>query len=759
MVTTMSTRIKTALTASLLASVPLAGRAAEPAEPANQTRTDAVAEHAPVLDEITVTARRTKENIQLVPVAVTALPADLMERKSVVQPYDLQQITPSLTLTGSSRGTDSLGVQIRGLRQYDTGITNDPSVGVYFGDIVQVRTQGMNNVLYDLESVQVLKGPQGTLFGRNTIGGAILFNPNAPTQEFEGYVRGSAGNYDSQDLEAVVNLPFHETAALRLSGTYRHQDGYVKNVFIDTKAHEVEAKSFRASLLWRPTENIESTTIGFVTESDGTGYMLKTTEFYPTGVNAALRPAVAPLIEQGVVLNRSLGFHEVASDQYVPTESDVHSIQNTTTFDLGSITLKNLIGYRKIEDVNGSLDSDGTMFDLLTAPSDMKANQFSEELQALGKVGSLDYLVGLYYFSEEGEDNLRVCAFCAVRAVPLVSVAGGDSENKSYSAFAHVNYALDNISEGLSFSAGARITRDERHFIVRARNQVVLPGNVVAWRCTTSSTVTSVEDRDACGLSLDAKYTEPSWELSVNKQWSPSVLTYIAHRHGYRTGSINANTRDLTDPYKYDPEQASDVEIGLKSEFDIPGAAVRLNIASYYTWLKDRQVQIQEPKFINGVPTQSAFIQNAPKAHTYGGEIDLTVLTTNNLEFSAGYSYIEAKNDEFEDHYFVNGVATSVDVSDSGFTSTPKHQINASVRYMLPYQRNGDMSMELGYYYQSKTDSYDTNTSNCGPDGQYLSCLINNAVVPSYGLWNLRAAWENPFGKRFTVAGYVTNLF
>ncbi|MET0660206.1 MAG: TonB-dependent receptor, partial [Steroidobacteraceae bacterium] len=717
-------------------------------------------EHASsLLEEVTVTARRTEENIQRVPISVTAITADDIQRKSVTQAYDLQRITPSMTMTASSRGSDSLGVQIRGLRQYDTGITNDPAVGIYFGEVAQVRSQGMNSALFDLESVQVLKGPQGTLFGRNTIGGAVLFTPRAPSHEFEGYGKLSAGDYDLQDVEAAVNLPMGESAALRVAAKYRHQDGYIHNVLLDKYGHAIEARSVRASLLWEPTDSISTTTIGYFSHTDGTGFLMKTLYFDPRGVSASLRPAVQPLMEDGLALNNTLGFHQVASDADVPTESEAWGIQNITSMELGEVTLKNILGYRDIDDFNGSYDSDGTRYDLLTAPSDMTGHQYSEELQLLGKAGNLDYLVGLYYFKEEAKDNLRPCAFCAVRPVPLVSVSGGDARNESYSAFAHANYALDAWSEGLSVSAGARITRDERHFIVRARNQIVLPNGTVGWRCSTSATVTLTEDRDACGLPLDAKYTEPSWELSLNKQWTPEFLTYIAHRHGYRTGGINANTRDLTDPYKFKPEKATDVEVGLKTQFDLGSMPTRLNVAAYYTWLKDRQAQIQAPKIINGVPTSAAFFQNAPKAHTTGTEIELTMLPLDDLELHIGYSYIEAKNDKFYDSYFVNGVPTQVDVSDSGFTATPKHQLNGSVLYTLPYKEVGDMSAELSYYYQAKVDSYDINTRNCGPDGLYLSCLINDAVMPSYGLWNLRAQWERPFGAGFTLSAYVTNLF
>jgi len=353
------------------------------------------------IGEIVVTARRRNESLQSVPVSINAFDTAAMESRSIRTTTDLTQASPGLRF--SSEGTTyTSSVSMRGLGKNAAATTGTPAVVVYFAE-VPVPGDNLNIPTYDLASIQVLKGPQGTLFGRNTIGGAILIAPARPSFDFSGYMRGTYGNYDYKALEGAINLPLiDDVAALRIAGQIRRRDGYVQDLSYGDRLDDVNQNSVRASLLLEPAENFSNTTIFdyFDASEKGNGYILFRVNHLPglEFLDGPLDDALAAQQTGGIRRTRS-----AVPDPY--TKPRFWGITNITEWQLGNIELKNIFGYR-VNDIRirGNFDGLPPLFDddvalYKTLAARNNDRSISDEFQAQGKMlgGRLDFIVGAFY--------------------------------------------------------------------------------------------------------------------------------------------------------------------------------------------------------------------------------------------------------------------------------------------------------------------------------------------------------------------------
>lgn len=747
------------------------------------------AQSASTVDEIIVTARRTSERLQDVPVAVTALNAEQLERQNILQPQDLQRVSPSLTVTPTARGTSTPQYGMRGQRASTPTMLIDPAVGVYFAEIGTSRAGGGNATLYDLESVQVLRGPQGTLFGRNNTGGAVLITPAAPTDVLEGYVNGRLGDYALKDMEGAFNLPLGDKAALRLAGRVTERDGYFRSVATGQRSYDINNQNLRASLRWTPNDVFTSTTIATWLEADEAGSMLKPTLINP---GAITNPALRNLIVADHAFQQTLGFYENAQgsgpDNFENRALNrVWGVQNASVLELSDqLRLKNIIGWRDIS-VDYCLDALGTRSHIQRYCGLQDTEQFSNELQLQGSFGKLDTVLGLFYFWESGDEINRNPGVVAISATTpsLSNWVDSEATNTSYAVFAHGSYAFSNR---LSVSAGLRWTHDTRKVDWHSRQEVAAnataPRRIVcrmdgaaigpspyggAVLDATEAILTA--ERDVCSFKAEADFSEPTWNLSVDYELSPRNMVYLAHRRGYRAGGFtaqpgNATAGSLDNPatiaqrVPYLPEILDDIEFGTKNEFDIAGMRSRFNLAAYHGWYAD--IQRNSQQLVNNVVT--ALTVNAAEAAIWGIEADWSLRLHPTLEFGGGYSLTKAEYKDFLNYYNTGTTAapvlTPVDVSDARFGFTPEHQFNASLTWTptLPGEV-GDASVTLSYYYQSDFSTSDTASSNCGPNGAFPACQNYGVDVDAYELWNLRADLRDVAGRQGLDLGlFVTNL-
>ncbi len=735
------------------------------AEASAQDHSATVAE----VDQVIVTARRKEENLQSVPVSVSVQSGAALQRQSVKDVFDLQRTTPGLTVTPSALGAYRPAYQLRGQRTAATRITGDPAIVVYVNEVGSTRAAGSASALFDLDSVQILKGPQGTLFGRNSTGGAILITTKAPTSEFEGYGKVQLGNYGHRTYEGVVNVPVSEQLMFRLGYQAHRRDGYMKNtVLTGLKAGDEDYSSYRISARVKPNDSITSDFLATYFYSNVTGYEGRINDFVPAAFPV---PALIPAFQAEFNASQASGFYTYRSTRPARFKNDVKGVQNTTVFDLGGdnsllgdAKIKNIIAYKKIKDTY-SANADYSALAFFNSRGTYRGKQFSEELQLQGDNSFVDYVFGAFYTVESGDDFQNAITLSALPRT-YTDIYG---KNKSYSAFAHGNFDLSSVAEGLTFSAGGRLTRDVRHIVTHTR-QLRAPTPAVPSGATcsfsgppatpggpgTAVPIANFEDRSLCSVPTSAKFTEPTYDISLNYQIDPDHLVYIAHRHGYRSGVAQTGAAALIRPEKVD-----DIEVGSKNQLRVGDTAVRLNLVGYYGKYKDLQRNVSV--IING---QAASLdRNAAKGHVYGLESDLSVRFNPVVSINGSYTLTIAKYDDYSNTFATATGPVTVDNRSSEYSNTPKHAFNVNAVLDLPLAAEmGEATVSLGYSYQTKTMGADANSQNCGPPGPgglglERWCLsLKGSRLKAYGLVNGRAEWRKPFGAAFDVAVFGTNL-
>lgn len=690
--------------------------------------------------EIIVTARRREERLQDVPVAITAATGDDLRRMSIVKPEELTRVAPGLVVTQGVYGGGNLNVTIRSQRQALNNTTYDQSVGVYFAEVPQARTQGLNSGFFDIASVQILKGPQGTLFGRNTTGGALLITPVAPGNDFGGYVKGTYGAYNLADFEGAVNLPLSDAVQLRFAGKVTRRDGTIWSLTEKARIGNVNNHSWRVSLRLAPSDAITNTLVvsGHRDLSDGT--VMKINAMKPTGLFATLRDGLTQYQQL-----QNLPFHTTTSPN-LPNGNDIKTltISNITEFDLGFAKLKNIFGYRKADaKVDWSNTGDRYVTYRIT-PID-NGKQVSEELNLSGEGfgGNLDYFAGLFYLRESNHSEQITYNNYTIPYTSTATTIGNtiaDPVNTSYSAYAQATYKNLGI-EGLSLTAGIRYTEDKRD--IEWRSIFVQPAScrlVDAARIPLSP----------CFREGHAKFSAATWNASLDYKLADDVLIYAVTRRGYRAGGFTFTAYSPGETQAFKPEFVNDYEIGFKSTFDLgANARLRLNVAAYHQDYKDVQRNVT---YTPGTPqnpglTPIVFFVNAATAKVDGIEVDANVAIASRLELSGSLSYSDARYSK----YLVNGV----DYTKAPFAGAPKHTATWMARYALvDSDALGQISVAMNGFYQSQTVSTDATSFNIAAQLPYPDDVIKGRHIADASI-----EWNNVKGSGLDLRLYAKNIF
>lgn len=716
--------------ASALASTAAHAQSAEGSSDSVATQGDQASEGAQSSDgftDIVVTARRRAERLQDVPIAVSAISGDDLASKSVVQLQDLTRTVPALNVTPGGFGSAVPRFTIRSQTQFEQLLTLDPSVGVYFADVAQARAHGVNAGFFDIASVEVLKGPQGTLFGRNTTGGAIVITPNAATDELGGYARMTLGNYALTTFEGAVNFPITEGLSLRLAGRIADRKGYTRNIVSGLRFDDEDSTSWRASARWEPFDGFTNTLVvnGFKSNEQGPGWRL--TGVAPGSIVANVRGTdVATFL--ALVGDRRVVGSDIREKQ---TQAKAWGLSNITTIDVGAITIKNIFGYRDVHSTN-RLDFDGSSLDIWPSFEQLNSNQYSNEFQILGTAfeDKLDWILGAYYFREKGDDTQR----STIKLAPTLSqdvIRTGFVTNLSKSLFAQGTYE---ILDGLSFTAGGRYTWDERKFQQQGRN--LLTGN-----CSILTAAGTPIAQPCIGPQYEAEFGAFTYTLSADYKFGPNQLVYIAHRKGYRAGGFNLRANTVAQFQPFAPEFVRDLEIGVKADWDIGGTQLRTNIAGYYQWYSDiqRNVTLLPP----GSNILLTTIFNAATAHVPGFEADVTWIPTKGLEISGFVANSKLTYDKFEQSLPGGGVQ---DLSANRIAFAPKWSGGGSIRYETELSGgNGSVAAQADFYSQSEVELQDLN--------------VPNGTAAGYTVTNLRLEWNDFLGSQVSVAAYLRNAF
>lgn len=753
----------TVLAASLLV-------AAGPAYAAQAADPEGASSETPGYEEIIVTARKREENLQNTPIAITAISAAQLEARGAVDLTAMQNVAPNLTLKtggGTSGATFTPIINIRGIGQGDFTINTDPGVGVYIDGVYLGRSVGSVLDLADVQRVEVLRGPQGTLFGRNTIGGAISVVSKAPDpRETSGSFSIAGGSREFAQIRGSLNLPLAENLALRVSAMARHRGGYVDALqYDDLKLGGEKLWAVRAALRWQPTDNLTIDLAVDHTERrdpPSASIPLQLGDVSPgqTGVTGALSNAFnrgqgpAPIARlpwisadaprcatDAAFRNSSLscygnawlagtsGNNSVWQDRAGNKINPVNKLNltgyvGTVALDTGIGTLKSITAYREFDSTFYG-DLDFTPYSIFTN-NNMPFNQqqFSQEFQLVGSAfgDRLDYVLGLYYFNEKGDQAVDLLAPGNIPAaqaaalapfLPYFQTTTRTVDNTSKAAYAQLTYA---ITDRLKLTGGLRYTDETKDYFVSQFRSV-----------GPLQSATGIQ-----GTKI--------WTPMANLAWQATddVLLYATYSEGYRAGGFAARfSGGLISPLpSYEPEYVTSYEAGVKSTlFD---RRLTLNLAAFRIDYRDIQVTATTPGL-------AGFVLNLADARFTGFEAEARAVLgggfTANL--SAGYTKKELTN-VAPGTVSSEGTNAVVAITADSVLPGPAWQLNAQLAHRLEFDNGGRLDTSFDVHYESKDSNSVAN--------------YDIIVQPGYAEAEARIAYTWP-NDRFTLALGARNLF
>lgn len=688
--------------------------------------------------EIIVTAQRRAQNIQDVPISITALSGEALETRSVRNVNDAIAFAPNVATTTGPTGGNFGGFFIRGVGQLDNSIALDPGVGVYVDDIYIARLQASSVDLLDLERLEVLRGPQGTLFGRNTIGGAIsLVTKNPEFDDFSLRVRGIVGARNRFDLSAAFNAPLGDNAGVRATVFTRNQDGWGRNVYTGDTFGDVSEIGGRLKLLVEPTDRLTILLQGdYLTASNSPSHQVLlgfnphagiTVPRPPQFGGPFFRPGVSPTgvpFPAGVGDDRSTDrFANFAS---VPSQLDIETggVSLTVSADLGGVTLKSITGWRAFDE-DSFADFDGTGFVMYDNASVLRQEQFSQELQLSGQIGNLNFLLGGYYFSEDAFNNVTLCT--GTNQARLVNRCLRSRNNiwldvESIAAFGELSW---DVTDWLNIFGGLRWTRETKDqandSLLDNREGVVtvLPPIAIPAPGTTRVALPFTE--------VSGTFSAVTPRIGVNLQVADRVRVYASFAEGFKSGGFNGRPSSQ-EIISYDPEEARTYEVGVKADFF--DRLLRVNAAVFQSDYRNQQLLVFTA--ISGLFET----RNAGDSRIRGFELELDANISERLALRGTLGHLDAGYRTLSPQ--VAGITL-----DTPLPLTPEWTYTISGEYRLPLPDLGELRLRGDWTYRSQV-SYQ---------------LENDPLErqPGFGLLNLRATWQLP-DERFDIAVFGTNV-
>lgn len=712
---------------SLLPSVAQAQAATEPAAGEEASADGGLA-------DIVVTARRREENLQSVPVAVTAFTAETISEKGITDRTSLAENTPSLFTISGGYPREFAFFALRG---QGPAFGSTPGVVNYFAEVPNTaNVEGRVGTYYDLANVQVLAGPQGTLFGKNATGGNILFEPVKPGNELGGYLRAEYGNYNNRRAEGAINLPIAtDKVLLRVAGSIGRRDGYTKDVgplFKGKDYDDLGYESIRVGLTLRPADGFELYTVGryYHSKNNGGGTVLGAYNlaagFDGTAFGMGFIPtaAIFPGLVTAVADQQARGPRRVAYDLDQFAETDYWQVINQATLDLSdTIKLRNIISYSQFRN-KYAYDYDATVFPVAGQSSRtinvLAPNTFTEELQLQGSVldGAVQFAVGGYLDRQTTRNPAGIEAYTFFPLGSLVPAISGlfDSRNHSEAVFGQATVDLGKLSPGM---AGLSLTGGLRY----------------TWENSFSSQI--IGSPTAVTGSVDSRY--PSYTVTLDYDVTNGVHTYVTARNAYKSGGVNGPVPASSQFRTFAPEKLSDIEVGLKSQFSVGAVEVRANLAAYRGIYKNIQRTTAE-----AVQTPSGTLllnvtRSAAEGKIQGLEFNGAIVPVRGLTLTGSYSYIDSSYTK------VASASAGAILAGAPFPYTPKHKFSLGATYETPLGGLGDLKLAVNYSRQSKVSTAQTNASFY-------------RFLPAYGVLNASMDLRNLGGSGLDVGIFATNL-
>lgn len=558
---------------------------------------------AAAVEDIVVTAQRREQRLQDVPLAVSAFSMESLEDGKVESLLNLDGKVPNVVLAPVGAYPFASAFYIRGLGYADVESSFEPSVGVELDGVYLSRNVGAVQDFFDIGGVTILRGPQGTLYGRNTIGGVVSVQSRRPSFDFGARAQATFGSNGRQELRAgVEGALIEDQLAGKFSFLTKTYDGYIKNYDgRDMGAQDVT--SMRGALLWTPTASFDATLIVDYTKDKGTGTAFE---------NASLPSMVLPGFGEPADTDGDPFLSHVGDDIF----SDLEALGVTlnANWNLGPVKLTSITGYRKT-DTEVLSDFDGTPTPFMTVHRDETHDQFSQELRLASNTdGPLTYVVGAYYMTQEYD--IATGQFGTVFGSPTAgSTIYTQQKADSWAVFGQADYE---VLPGLTVTAGGRYSKEEKTFTTQP---LFYPN----------------------AETFEASFDDFSPKVGVSYKWSDTLMTYAQYSRGFRAGGFNGRAGSFLAVGPYDSETVDSYEVGVKS--DLFNRRLRLNAAVFTSDYQDMQQSVQQ--LIPGTLINQTLVANVGAATISGFEAEATALLTDVFTISASVGYLDASYDEF----------------------------------------------------------------------------------------------------------------
>ena len=707
------------------------------------------------LETITVTARKRNENLQETPISISSFSASELEYKQINSSDQLTQITPNLSFSShapSAGNNASSQVFIRGIGQTEFLPTTDPGVGLYIDDVYMARSVGATLDFIDLQQVEILRGPQGTLFGRNTIGGAISLQTRRPSDEFKGYVDVKIGTDNKQEIKGSVDIPISNELLTSFSVGLRARDGYVNRLLDSTVLGDDDSKGGRMAVEWLLSQNLNLYwTLDFVKEQE-TGSPIVFNGLAAGGAfaNAAKNNAntgcASTTFDAEDLRDRCLSNHWDAGPYANYGTGEVASLFKSwgtsliLNADFKHFSLKSITAYRDMQ-WTGARDADNTPLVILHTRNTDTQNQFSQELQLTGRAlkERLNWLAGIYYFEEQASDDYLLNV-----AVGTIN-SGGRVKNDSSAIFGQLTY---DFTEQLALTIGARYTQENKGFKplqysissyvfpvasseVNEQAQYLHPFNGDTYPTIAGGALAVIPggvDFFPREFSRE-KYTDITPMFNLSYKIDSNAMVYLGYSEGFKSGGYNArHIKPGIAVRRYDPENAATYEVGLKA--DLLDNSLRLNTALFNTEYTDLQFVIREDF--------APIVFNAGKAKIKGLEVEMTWLPTEHLEITGSLGYIDAEYTELSQSLQEQGVGLK-----NKMPHVPKINSSLGLAYIYPLTHGGVISPRIDWSYR---------------DDVYFDALNSEEITQeAYSTVNASVNWVSP-NDTYSVTFAITNL-
>jgi len=712
---------------------------------------------APIPGDIIVTAQRRSESLSKVPVSVSAFNAETLQARNVTSEQDLAALSPGL-IVKSGQNSNQVSFTLRG-QTLDPFSGSSPAVLTYINE-APASVGNTSTAFFDYSSVQVLKGPQGTLFGRNATGGAILYETTKPGDDFGGYasIRGGERNYIQ--VQGAIDIPLSEAIKVRLAGDYNKQDGYIRNARTGNTLGDTDALSGRVTLVIEPSSGFKNTTVAQYSDFGGSegagglysyhacgetnnGYQLTATldcvyglnsPFAPTLGNGPIGEGIWPGAVPGYLTWQQQNPYKVWLSYDLPHKAHAAFVTNTTEIELGdNLKLKNIFNWADAFARTPGILS-GSPFGSLNlynrsglgngrpGGEEFSTRAISNELQLQGSSGALEYIVGAFYSNSKKKEYIPVIVGDEL-ATPLADIAYFyHQKSEAKAMFAQLTYEL---TDKLKVAAGGRYTWETAKL-----DQI--QGSLFNLDGTTP-------------LNQKAKLHDPSWTFNLQYQINPENMVYFAQRGSFRAGGFNGAVVPFNNTNFFDNETTYDFEVGYKFAGRLGDMPARFNIAAYRQIVKKAQHSIYA--LVAGNP--AAFTVNVPEKRIQGVEFDGNFQVSRWLELGFSGAYTDAKfTKNIVDLSAATGVPGLVIPFDT-YTDAPKWagSVYGVVGIPIP-EEMGEVKLRTDVFGQKMT-YFSNNEGSITPRTQ----------LPGYVTVDMRLSWDKIGGSGFSAAVFAKNLF